>query len=131
MAPARAWEAHRPAWETPDARRARRGPLYPDHVAYLGRSPIPLVHPDSAVGHVLDWRRRVDRLPDFLLLGNAGALVSPDAGDSVEPMLECLGMVSARLDPQADLAYLTAADEDALLDWDPEIHRVETARNRR
>jgi rhamnose utilization protein RhaD (predicted bifunctional aldolase and dehydrogenase) len=80
---------------------------YPDHVVFLGTH-IPT---DMNTGS-----------PAIAVPGK-GMLVRRDAKPSIEPMLRCLGDVFARVEPDAPLKALTAADIDQLLNWDAEKYR--------
>jgi rhamnose utilization protein RhaD (predicted bifunctional aldolase and dehydrogenase) len=109
---------------------AAAGALYPDHVVYLGASPLLSSAPAEAVAWLDDYRQRSGRLPDYLVVPGAGVLLGPDANRCVAPMLDCLGMVLSRLDAVKRTVFLTAGDEDDLIHWDQEKHRMRLAESR-
>jgi rhamnose utilization protein RhaD (predicted bifunctional aldolase and dehydrogenase) len=80
--------------------------LYPDQAVFLG-----------------------DRIPDastagpFLVSPNTGVLIAAGVDLMVPLMLQFHAEVLRRIPPGAPLNYLTAADIDALLDWDAEKYR--------
>lgn len=109
---------------------AGSGALYPDHVVYLGASPLLSSRPDDTVGWLEEHRRQANRLPDYLLVPGAGVLLGPGANRCVAPMLDCLGMVLSRLDAPERTVFLSAGDEGDLIHWDQEKHRMRLAGRR-
>ena len=85
---------------------ARRGPLYPDHVIFLGPgvSEVP------------------SRWP-MLVVAGAGVLMADDASPGAHALARCLADVTARVVPDAPLRVLTRAEEAELLGWDAEQYR--------
>jgi rhamnose utilization protein RhaD (predicted bifunctional aldolase and dehydrogenase) len=59
----------------------------------------------------------------MLAVEGAGVLLARDATAGARALARCLADVTARLDPAHRLSYLTAADEDALVNWDAEKYR--------
>lgn len=94
--------------------RACQGSLYPDHVIFLGPGAC-AIEPKDGV-HKL------------YLHADAGALLPNDAGPSEDEMALCLKLVLERLAPEADLRYLSASEEAALLNWDAEKYRQALAK---
>ncbi|MXP64658.1 class II aldolase [Roseomonas sp. M0104] len=118
--PARLAEAHAAATDPASAAAAGRGSLYPDHVVFLGASPLPVLPPERAE----PWLAAAGgHLPALLLVEGAGALLRADLGAGAEEMAACLGLVLPRLDPAAPLVFLSAGQEAELLDWDAEKYR--------
>lgn len=107
----------------------QRGALYPDHVVYLGASPLPVASPSDAADWIGRQRQQTGQLPDFLVVRGRGILIGPTANRCVAPMLDCFGMVLARLDDPPAVRFLSLDDEAALLGWDQEIHRMRMARS--
>ncbi|MBI1273768.1 MAG: class II aldolase [Alphaproteobacteria bacterium] len=96
------------------------GTLYPDHAVFLGRGV-----------KVIDAEDFPDADPSaapLLLVRGKGALLSSALSRAGEAMAECLAQVLLRVPADASLHYLSAADEDRLLDWDAEKHRQALAR---
>jgi rhamnose utilization protein RhaD (predicted bifunctional aldolase and dehydrogenase) len=111
-------------------RVAGAGALYPDHVVYLGASPLNSAPSERARAWLADHLGRSGRLPDYLVVPGAGVLLGPGANRCVGPMLDCLGMVLSRLDAPERSVFLTASDEDDLVHWDQEKHRMKLAERR-
>ena len=61
--------------------------------------------------------------PAILAVPGAGMLVRRDATAGARALVAGLAEVSARLRPSDPIRFLTAADEDALLDWEAEAFR--------
>lgn len=102
---------------------ATAGPLYPDHVVFLG--PAPLVVDDSAqILPALEGLKAQDLpRPRWILVRGLEILLADDALAGSAEMLRCLGDVAARLPHDAPLAVLGADDIAALTDWDAERYR--------
>lgn len=93
------------------------GTLYPDHLIFLGPG-IAVGHPgEVSPGCPSDVAHRLVVYP------GAGTAIPADATGAECAMARCLGDVVARIDPDATLVTLSAAEENALLDWAPEKHR--------
>ncbi|MDJ0387763.1 class II aldolase/adducin family protein [Roseomonas sp. E05] len=120
--PARLAEAHAAATGPASAATAGRGALYPDHVVFLGPSPLPVLPPDQAEPWLEAATAGAD-MPALLLVEGSGALLRADLGAGAEEMAACLGLVLPRLDPEAPLVFLSAEQEAELLDWDAEKYR--------
>ncbi|MBZ9822850.1 class II aldolase/adducin family protein [Mesorhizobium sp. CA4] len=112
-------EAHAVALDADSCRIAEAGSLYPDHVIFLG--------PGSAVARpgeqVADVVARLGTDPVAILFPGAGVLMRGDASSGADAMQRCLADVTARVDITARLNYLTAAENDELVNWDAEQYR--------
>lgn len=97
----------------------RRGPLYPDHVVFLGTH-VPVVAKDQTVGQA---RAAVVAPPKYWVLEGRGVLVEPAMSDGGEEMLLCLAQLARHIDPGADLAVLTSSETDSLQNWEAEKFR--------
>jgi rhamnose utilization protein RhaD (predicted bifunctional aldolase and dehydrogenase) len=84
--------------------RACSGSLYPDHVIFLG----------PAAG---------GRASKLHLLPGAGALLAAGTEASADELALCLALLLERVPPEAQLRYLTTADEAELMNWDAEQYR--------
>lgn len=91
------------------------GSLYPDHVVFLG--PAMLVVDDG------DALATMIPPPKAAIVNGVGILAREDLTRGAMAMLDCLGLVAARLAPEAPINYLTAENERELLGWDAETHR--------
>ncbi|MEK7266842.1 MAG: class II aldolase/adducin family protein [Pseudomonadota bacterium] len=94
---------------------ASKGSLYPDHVVFLG----------PALTVLRDARSLSTMIPPpkVAVVKGAGVLVREDLTRGALAMLDCLGLVMARIDPEAPVNYLSADDEAMLLGWDAETYR--------
>lgn len=110
--------AHRLAFDPRLAKLAAAGSYYPDHVVFLG-------HAVRQAGDAPASDRPAGKL--ILIPGVGCALSAGQPGDADE-MAACLAEVLARVPVGAPLATLTAAQEQALVDWDAEKYRQQLAR---
>lgn len=99
---------------------AMEGSLYPDHVIFLGPAAIPLM-PGEAPDAMAARAGRA-QLP-MLLVEGAGVLLHETATAGAEAMAGCLADVAGRIDPLKRIRFLSAAEEDALVNWDAEKYR--------
>ncbi|MER9295185.1 class II aldolase/adducin family protein [Mesorhizobium sp. M0621] len=112
-------EAHAVALDPESRRMAEAGSLYPDHVIFLGQGSV-VAGPGETVADVI---ARLDTAPAAILFPGAGVLMRGDAGAGADAMQRCLADVTARIDVAARLNYLTAAENDELVNWDAEQYR--------
>ncbi|WP_316198790.1 class II aldolase/adducin family protein [Bradyrhizobium sp. SZCCHNS2002] len=108
---------------------ATSGSLYPDHVVFLGPG-LPMLGQGEDL-LAMEARASANGLPPpvAVLVPDKGAVIRTDASPGAEAMLSCLALVTARLPLSAEVAYLTAENEQALLNWDAERYRQQlTAR---
>jgi rhamnose utilization protein RhaD (predicted bifunctional aldolase and dehydrogenase) len=102
---------------------ALAGPLYPDHVVFLGAAPL-VVGAYDEIAPALSRAQRGGHPPvRWIIVRHNAVLIADDALRGSEEMLRCLGDVAARLAPGTPLAPLATADIDALIDWDAERYR--------
>ncbi|MFN5019097.1 class II aldolase/adducin family protein [Bradyrhizobium sp.] len=109
---------------------ASGGSLYPDHVVFLGPG-LPTVDGADALAALLT-RAEANRLPAPVaaLAPGLGAIIRRDASPGAEAMLSCLALVTSRLPRDADIVYLAAEHEQALLNWDAERYRQQLTASR-
>ncbi|QND56994.1 class II aldolase/adducin family protein [Mesorhizobium huakuii] len=112
-------EAHAVALDAESRRMAEAGSLYPDHVIFLGQGSV-VAKPGENAASVT---ARLGALPVAILFPGAGVLMRGDASAGADAMQRCLGDVTARVDVAARLNYLTAAENDELVNWDAEQYR--------
>jgi rhamnose utilization protein RhaD (predicted bifunctional aldolase and dehydrogenase) len=112
-------EAHAVATDPESCRMAGAGSLYPDHVIFLGQGSV-VATPGENVARTIE-RRGV--APIAILFPGLGVLMRGDANTSAHAMQRCLADVTARVDVTAQLNYLTAAENDELINWDAEQYR--------
>jgi rhamnose utilization protein RhaD (predicted bifunctional aldolase and dehydrogenase) len=109
---------------------ATGGSLYPDHVIFLG--PAATALPADAGDRDLDdiVTAAGTRGSKLFLVPGAGALLAAGTTRSADELALCLALVLERVPDDAELNYLTAADEAELLDWDAEKYRQALAGSR-
>ena len=112
-------EAHAVALDADSRRIAEAGSLYPDHVIFLGQGSV-LARPGE---HAADVADRLGVSPPSILFPGVGVLMRGDASSGADAMQRCLADVTARIDITARLNYLTAAENDELVNWDAEQYR--------
>ncbi|TJW06523.1 MAG: class II aldolase [Mesorhizobium sp.] len=112
-------EAHAAAIDPESCRIASGGSLYPDHVIFLGKGSV-VAGPGEDVKRVVE---RCGTRPVAILFPGLGVLMRGDASAGADAMQRCLADVTARIDVAARLNYLTAAENDELINWDAEQYR--------
>jgi rhamnose utilization protein RhaD (predicted bifunctional aldolase and dehydrogenase) len=96
------------------------GSLYPDHVIFLGPACVPL-QPGTAPDAMAALAGRPS-VP-LILVEGAGILMHESATPGAHALARCLADVTARIDPQHRLRFLTPEEEHALVNWDAEKYR--------
>jgi rhamnose utilization protein RhaD (predicted bifunctional aldolase and dehydrogenase) len=102
---------------------ATGGSLYPDHVVFLGPGARALAGYETIAEVTQAAVAANVPPPNFLLAPGIGTAIRTDLPPDAEPILRCLGLVVTRLPTEADVTYLPAAEEQALLNWDAEHYR--------
>ena len=115
-------EAHAAATDPVSCRIAGAGSLYPDNVVFLGEG-VAVAGPQENAAQVVSREKAEGRNPALILFPGKGALIRADASAGAEAMARCLADVTARIDADAHLRYLTAGEIAELLDWDAEKYR--------
>jgi rhamnose utilization protein RhaD (predicted bifunctional aldolase and dehydrogenase) len=114
---------HRLATDARSLGLVTAGSLYPDHVVFLGPAMRALKHGETISDIVAASHTAQLPPPVALLVPGAGAVVRSDLQPGAEAMLVCLALVAERLPVDANISYLPADEEQALLDWDAEKYR--------
>ncbi|CCE05006.1 conserved hypothetical protein [Bradyrhizobium sp. STM 3843] len=109
---------------------ATGGSLYPDHVVFLGPG-LPVLQRGEELS-AMAGRTAANGLPPpvSLLVPDMGTVIRTDASPGAEVMLTCLSLVTSRLPLDAEIVYLTAENDQALLNWDAERYRQQLTANR-
>lgn len=115
---------HHLARDPESLRVALAGPLYPDHVIFLGET-IGTVAPDAGAmaDFLTRWDASPDAAPSLLLVPGVGVLVNERVTAGGEALVGCLADVAARIHPDAVLAPLSADDVHQLTHWEAEAYR--------
>lgn len=102
---------------------ATGGPLYPDHVVFLGPAPLVVDRFEEIDAALEDTRQDHLSSVRWIIVRGCAVLLADAALRGSEAMLHCLADVAARIPPGAPVAPLSRADIDALTNWDAEHHR--------
>jgi rhamnose utilization protein RhaD (predicted bifunctional aldolase and dehydrogenase) len=116
-------DCHAAATEPRHVKVATGGSLYPDHVVFLGPGAHALAPDETIVQATCAAADARIPPPNFLLVPGIGTAIRTDLPPDAEPILRCLGLVLTRLPLEADVTYLPAVEEQALLNWDAEHYR--------
>lgn len=114
---------HQLALDPARIKQAVSGSLYPDHVIFCGIAVTALntnEMPDQAEQRVVATGAAP---PVFLIAPRQGVLVHEDASRGAQALMRCLVDVLVRVPSNADLHYLSHAENLELLNWDAEKYR--------
>ncbi len=103
--------------------QATGGSLYPDHVIFCGIGATALSDgesPDAACARI---EATGAPAPVFLIVPGKGVILRRDATEANRALVRCLADVLLRVPAEAELSYLTAAQNAELLNWDAEKYR--------
>jgi rhamnose utilization protein RhaD (predicted bifunctional aldolase and dehydrogenase) len=115
-------ETHAVATDPVSCSIAAAGSLYPDSVIFLGEG-VAVAGPQDAAAQVASREKAEGRNPVLILFPGKGVLIRTDANAGAEAMARCLADVTARIDADAHLRYLTTGEIAELLNWDAEKYR--------
>jgi rhamnose utilization protein RhaD (predicted bifunctional aldolase and dehydrogenase) len=96
---------------------ARAGPLYPDHIVFLGRFPAIL---DGGCTPAAAKDRPVH---DYAIIEHHGVVVSPRLSASALEMLACQAEVLLRIPEHARVRVLSAEETAEIAGWEAEKYR--------
>ncbi|MBO0902447.1 class II aldolase/adducin family protein [Jiella sonneratiae] len=116
-------ESHDTALDATALAAARAGPLYPDHVIFLGEAPGELREGESLAAFVHRHEAKGRPLPRLVLVPGAGCLVHVSLTAGGEALVRCLAEVTCRLDTEDGLRVLTPSECHALTNWEAEKYR--------
>lgn len=104
---------------SPDTKRILAGgPLYPDHVVFLGLAPYWRGAAEDARTAMLS-----DDAADAYVIDGHGAAVRRGAPAGAKAMLACMAAVLRRLPDGAELRHITSGECAELTNWDAEKYR--------
>ena len=101
---------------------AKNGPLYPDHVVFLGPEAPVVAEGTEAAVVAADYESRFGDAPRYLVVEGLGVLVADAPAFGVAEMLRCQAEVLARVG-KATLRYLNGTEIAELMNWDAEVYR--------
>jgi rhamnose utilization protein RhaD (predicted bifunctional aldolase and dehydrogenase) len=115
---------HSLAFDSQSLSIAGTGPLYPDHIVFLGMGPMPIMTGESFRNYLADEKREV--VHKVIIVKGVGVIKHQSLSDSAEEMLHCLANVLLRIKPEKKLRYLTKLEEVQIAGWDAEKFRQST-----
>ncbi len=121
-------EAHAAATDPASCRIAAAGTLYPDHLVFLGKGSV-VARPGESAADIAREAKANGRSPPMeILFPGKGVLLWHEANAGAEAMARCLADVTARIDPDAPLRFLTDEEANSIVNWDAEKYRQELTR---
>lgn len=106
------------------------GPLYPDHVVFLG-GVTPVAHQEEPLSQAVERFEKMTKThPRYMLYENGGILTPPDLLTGEADMLDALAHVCSRVKPDGSLVALSESNIVELHDWDAEKFRKMVSRGR-
>jgi len=121
--------SHATAMDPDAALFAAGGSLYPDHVIFLGAGTRLAQTGQTAVDVQREFAQRQLPLPKQILFPGYGTLLHNSADRSTEALALCLADVTTRIAAAAPVNYLSAEQDDELLNWDAEKYRQSLNQN--
>jgi rhamnose utilization protein RhaD (predicted bifunctional aldolase and dehydrogenase) len=122
--------SHQLATDRHNLRLVTAGSLYPDHVIFLGPALPALVGGETLTAKAAHAALTGRPAPVVVLVPGKGAVIRTDANAAAHAMLSCLVLVASRLPLRAQVKYLSAQAEQALLNWDAEHYRQQMMASR-
>lgn len=114
---------HSTACDSSSLRHASGGSLYPDHVIFLGVGVTVANDGETANDVCTRIQQSGQPTPVLILFPGIGALIHQTADAAKEALAQCLADVTAIIEPDAELNYLTEQQNHELLNWDAEQYR--------
>jgi rhamnose utilization protein RhaD (predicted bifunctional aldolase and dehydrogenase) len=121
---------HQLATDRHNLRLVTAGSLYPDHVIFLGPALPALAGGETLTAKAAHAASARWPAPVAVLVPGKGAVIRNDATTAAHAMLSCLVLVASRLPLRAQIKYLPAKAEQALLNWDAERYRQQMTASR-
>jgi rhamnose utilization protein RhaD (predicted bifunctional aldolase and dehydrogenase) len=106
---------------------AERGPLYPDHVVFLGDAPLAIDRENDLAVELRSRKTSGCARPKWVIVRGTGVVLADDVARGADEMARCLVDVAARIPADATLSFLGEEDIAALTDWDAEKYRQQLA----
>ena len=122
--------SHQLATDRHNLRLVTSGSLYPDHVIFLGPALPALVGGETLTAKIAHIAMAGLPAPVAVLIPGKGTVIRSDANAAAQAMLSCLVLVASRLPLRAQIKYLPAKAEQALLNWDAERYRQQMTASR-
>ena len=98
--------------------------LYPDHVVFLGPSPLAVNDKDEFASRL----RTTVPSPGVVFVRNVGVFADPTLNAGKQAQIRCYYDVLARQATDTPLSPLTESDIGELLNWDAERYRIQIAK---
>ena len=102
---------------------ATGGALIPDHAVFLEKKVPVCVSPDDIATTISQYRSKYGDEPDWMIVRDAGVVLSRRIGAAGEAQLRGLAMISLRIPPGSTIGYIDEKAAAELQTWDAEIYR--------
>jgi len=116
-------DIHAIALDTDAIQTATGGALIPDHAVFLEKA-VPICNsPDEIQANLSEYTSTLGHEPDWMIVRNAGVVLSSRIGSAAEAQLRGLAMISLRIPSGARIHYIDSHAAEELQTWDAEIYR--------
>ena len=116
-------DIHSIALDKDAAQTATGGALIPDHAVFLEKA-VPICDsPDEIPPTLHEYTSSLGHEPDWMIVRNAGVILSSRIGSAAEAQLRGLAMISLRIPSKARIRYIDSHAAEELQAWDAEIYR--------
>jgi rhamnose utilization protein RhaD (predicted bifunctional aldolase and dehydrogenase) len=116
-------DIHAIALDTDSIQTAIGGALIPDHAVFLEKG-VPICDsPDEIRATLNSYTSTLGHEPDWMIVRDAGVVLSSRIGSAAEAQLRGLAMISLRTPSQARIRYIDSHAAEELQTWDAEIYR--------
>ena len=102
---------------------ATGGALIPDHAVFLEKKVPVCASPDDIATTISQYRSKYGDEPDWMIVRDAGVVLSRRIGAAGEAQLRGLAMISLRIPPGSTIGYIDEKAAAELQTWDAEIYR--------
>jgi rhamnose utilization protein RhaD (predicted bifunctional aldolase and dehydrogenase) len=103
---------------------ALRGPMYPDHLVFLGEKPKVIYKSETAIDSCLENCEIILKKNQcYVLIEGEGVLVDKNISQGAEEMLLCQALLLKRLKEDSDIVFLNKKQSLEIIDWDAEKFR--------
>lgn len=116
-------DIHAIALDADTTRTATGGALIPDHAVFLEKA-VPICDSPNEIQPTLNgYTSRLGYEPDWMIVRDAGVVLSSRIGSAAEAQLRGLAMISLRIPSKAKIRYIDSHAAEELQAWDAEIYR--------
>jgi rhamnose utilization protein RhaD (predicted bifunctional aldolase and dehydrogenase) len=116
-------DIHAIALDTDSIQTATGGALIPDHAVFLEKA-VPICNsPDEIQSTLNEYTSTLGHEPDWMIVRNAGVVLSIRIGSAAEAQLRGLAMISLKIPSKDKIRYIDSHAAEELQAWDAEIYR--------